>query len=481
MPKKGLSVRFKRVYLVFPDYGEKNTGALHPPLGLGYLAEALRRKNIECGVADGRVCGNDETLRRISRFSPDLVGVSMMTLLYKSHYALAERIKDVSAAAVIAGGPHVSTFREKVLKDCSAIDYGAILEGEDTLSELCEGLDRGVIKGLLYRVDGSVVYTGDRPPRDDLDAIPFPTYSGFEMDRYLTDEIGILTSRGCPYMCTYCPVEVAIGRRYRMRSPENIASEVEYWSRKGFRRFDIIDDNFTFVKKRVYEFCAELARRSLTGAEFKCGNGVRADKLDVPLLRRMKEAGFRHISIGVEAGNDSVLKNLRKGETIDVIKTAIKDACETGFEVTLFFLVGSPGETLRDLEDSINIALSYPIFDARFYNIIPFPRTELFEWLKERGYLTGKPEDYLNDFAQFDSTPLFSTPQMSLEERKTALARVKMVRKAVRKRAMERKLKLGPLGSVAARMYVSDYMQRGLAKSRTLRMTARAIYERIAG
>ena len=150
------------------------------------------------------------------------------------------RVPDVH---IVAGGPHISTLREKVFSNCASIDYGITLEGEQTIVELCqEDLALSEIQGLIYRdEDQKVIYTGDRPLCGDLDSLPVPTYSRFELERYSLVNFPIVSSRGCPFECIYCPVKTTIGRQYRARDPILVADEVEWWYRRGYQVFEFND------------------------------------------------------------------------------------------------------------------------------------------------------------------------------------------------------------------------------------------------
>ena len=367
----------------------------------------------------------------------------------------------------------MSLFREDVLRDCTAIDYGIVLEGEETIVALCRKEDAGSLKGLIRRRDNEVVYNGDRPFIKDLDKIAFPRYEAFELDRCIDKKVNalpIVSSRGCPFDCVYCPVKCSIGETFRVRSAESVVDELAYWHARGYKRFSFSDDNFTLIKERVYALCDALESRHLDDLKLSCDNGIRADKADRDLLKRMKEVGFYRIAFGVEGGNDKVLKNLKKRESIETIKQRIREACDLGYEVDLFFLIGSPGETPRDVEDSFAIARSYPIGTAYFYNIIPFPHTELFGWIRSQGKLLEKPEVYLNDYPILDNRPLFETPTMSRAERKKALrAAFGVMRRTMQKAWAQRLSRLGAFGAVLAFLYTRSFVQDVILRNKFLR------------
>ena len=412
---------FGRVMLLKPICKGSHYGDRWLPTGLAYISHALNRAGIDQTVLDMGLGYDLEALKEIiHKRRPDLLGVSMVSLGYRYIYRMLEDLKyTFPELAIVVGGPHVSTLREDVLRQCPAIDFGVVLEGEETIIELCKGQKPYFeIKGLLYREEGGVIYTGDRPFIQDLDGVGFPTYSQFEMEKYGHDFCpAIVTSRGCPYNCTYCTVKTIIGRQFRMRSAKSVVDELEFLYAKGYRHIGIADDNFTLVRERIVEICNEIESRHFDGLKLSLGTGVRADKVDCMLLARMREVGFFYLAFGVEAGNNRILKRIRKGEQIEVIERAIADACDLGYIVTLFFLLGSPEETESDVHDSLNLALRYPVYDIRFYHIIPYPGTELFAWLRDNNYLLASPENYLNDTDRWFNQPVFETPELSRESR----------------------------------------------------------------
>jgi radical SAM superfamily enzyme YgiQ (UPF0313 family) len=196
-----------------------------------------------------------------------------------------------------------------------------------------------------------------------------------------------------------------------------VIKEIEYHYGRGYRDFSFRDDNFTLVKDRVYGICDELERSAMKGLYLMCDNGVRADKVDYGVLKRMKEAGFRMIGLGVESGDDRVLKSLKKSATVKVMEDAIKAACDLDYLVELYLLIGAPGETPQDFDKTVSLATRYPVMTASFYHILPYPHTELFDTAKKNGYLLRGPEEYLNDGSQRRNTPFISTPEFPYELR----------------------------------------------------------------
>jgi radical SAM superfamily enzyme YgiQ (UPF0313 family) len=230
------------------------------------------------------------------------------------------------------------------------------------------------------------------------------------------------------------------GRRFEPRGARHVADEIQYWYERGRRGFAVIDDNFTLQRKRVLQLCAAIEERKLTGLELRCPNGVRADRVDEALLIRMRSAGFRYLAFGVESGSERILKNIRKAEKLADIRRAVRLACDLGYEVALFFIVGFPGETWNDIEASVNLALAFPVVDAKFFNLVPLPGTDLFNRVSEQNAFTTPPEVSLNDpshwqnDARCDAEPVFATPELPYEERVKALAYVAQAQRSIRAR-----------------------------------------------
>ena len=473
-------MRYARALLVGLQYPiGYNRLPNQPPTGLGYVAEALEGA-VDYDVLDMALgYTSDDLLRRIARFGPDIVGVSMMTFGYRRAYDLFARIRrEYPSLPIAVGGAHMSTFRRDAMADCPAIDYGFVMEGEVSFRDLCLGAELETIRGVLYRkrdqieeTPGSVI--------DSLDEVRFPRYGRFELSRYVVKRMNIVTSRGCPYRCIYCPVESAIGRRFRPRSPESIVAEISYWHQRGYRDFGIADDNFSLLPDRVDALCALLEQRRL-GISLECSNGLRADSVDERLLRRMRGVGFETVAFGVEAGNNRMLEVLKKRESMEVIENAVRLSCDLGFNVILFFLVGSPTETRADVEDSIAFARKYLVSDARFYNIIPFPNTELFEWVKAHNYFLRAPGEYLNDVSLFENSPCFQTPELSEAERRDLLALTAKVTKGIRHAALTRRLKrFGPAGRLAASVFLSDWFRSLYLGNRRVRAAGEYVKSRL--
>jgi radical SAM superfamily enzyme YgiQ (UPF0313 family) len=434
---------YERVLLVSPP-SSSYLGAARPPQNLGYLARALMDSGIEYDVLDMRLGYKlKHLLKKIDKFRPDLIGVTLVSLEYKRSYALISAVKSrYPDKDIIVGGPHLTVLQETVLEECSDIDYGVVHEGELTLREFCLGnIPKEQIKGLIRRDGDKVIYNGHRSYPKDLDTIHFPTYEKFELNRYI-QEMPFNSSRGCPLQCVFCPNKM-ITKKFRWRSAQNVVDEIEYWYMRGYNIFNYDDDNFTFFNERVYEICDEIERREINDIELRCSNGIRADRVNRKLLKRMRDVGFNYIAFGVDGGNNKMLRLNKKGETIEQIEQAVSDACELGFDVKIFCITGMPGETMEDIEDSIRIVKKYPIKRVILNNPIPYPGTELFETIKAKNWFIVDPEVYLNEVTENENIPVFETPELSRQDRMEILTRIRQVEKWVNRQAIKRMYKRG--------------------------------------
>lgn len=444
-------MRFKRVLLVTPPSSSRY-GGLRVPAGIGYIAQVLQDNAIEYDYCDMRLGHSFTELRNeLLAFKPDLVGISMITLQYKNTYRMISSIKNLlPKVKIVVGGHHVTILKEKVLEECDKIDFGVVADGERTIIELCgDGNSYGEIKGLIFREKEDIYFTGERSPVENLDEYAFPKYEKFNMQRY-SKQIPVHSSRGCVFQCTFCPNKL-LGMKYRTRGVNHFVDEIEYWYLKGYRQFAIDDENFALNRKRVYEICDEIERRSLRKLFIRCSNGLRADGVDRELLTRMKEIGVREVGFGVDGGNNKVLGHVKKGESIERIEEAIRIACELGLDVKLFIIVGTPHEEKTDIEDSIRLARKYPVARVNFNNAIPYPGTEMFDYISERNLFIVPPEEYLNNISEEKPIPVFQTPELKREERIRILKRCHQVEREVMKNSVIRMFRHYPLIGIFAK------------------------------
>jgi len=451
--QKEHNVRFKKILLISPPSASRY-GGLRVPAGIGYIAQVLYDHSIEYDFIDMRIGHTRKDLeRKVQAFSPDLIGISMITLEYKRIYQMISWLKELlPQAKIVVGGHHVTILKEQVLAECGGIDFGVVADGEKTILELLnDSLPYENIKGLIYRDGSRTVFTGERPIVQNLDEYAFPRYHKFNLENY-SKQIPINSSRGCAYKCTFCPNKL-LGVRYRERSVNHFVDEIEYWYGKGYRQIAIDDDNFTLNKERVLKICDEIERRGIKDLFIRCSNGLRADRVDRDLLMRLKQVGVREVGFGVDGGNNKILGLLKKGETIETIEKAIKAACDIGLDVKIFIIVGTPQETKADIEDSIRLAKKYPVARVNFNNAIPYPGTEMFDYVKENNLFIVPPEEYLNNVTEDKTVPVFETPELPREARIEMLKRCHEVEQEVMKNTAYRMFQHYPFAGVLIKYF----------------------------
>ncbi len=428
---ENIDIKNHRVILVYPDYRSSDTFSVsHLPLGLGYIAKALENANIEYEVIDLNIDFVNDLFHRIEKFCPEFIAVSMMSYRCKETYQLLHNIKNkFPNIKIIAGGPHITANKEIAMKECPAIDIGVVGEGDYSVIEIVNGNPISNIKGVLYRDGDTLKFTGERDFINNLDDIQFPTYRGFKLEKY-GKSMQLASSRGCPYRCIFCGAPKILGKRWRKRSVQSMIEELEYWYDKGYRNFYFNDSNFAVDKSRVWDFCEEIIERKLDVC-FKC-DGLRADHVNRKLLEHIQRAGFTHLTFGAESGSNKILQNLKKGETLEQIESAIASATDLGFHVTLFFLIGSPGENKEDVEQSFQLALKYNLANVYFFNLTPIPGTEFYDWAVKHGYWDESGGRYPEGNFGFSSKALSNTDAMSLEQTTLCLKKARNIEIQVR-------------------------------------------------
>ncbi len=372
-----------------------------PHVGFGYLAEILLANKHEVEVADMRLDMKfPQLVEKIQKFKPDYIGITTASLDYQEVYDLIDKIKEGFDIPVIMGGPHASVVKEQILQYSRAdlVVYG---EGERTTLDIARGRPPVKINGLVWRNKrGEIVVNPPRKLIMNLDELPFPKYKKFSLDKYLEHKIPLLGERGCPYNCTYCASRLILGRGFRKRSPENILEEIKYWHKRGYRDFGFNDDEFTGDNEWAEKIC-DLIIKSNLKTTFELRTGVRVDRVNETLIRKMKEAGFFFFAFGVESADQQVLNLMKKGTTPAQVKKAVKLVNKHELEASGFFIIGLPGDTPAKFRKTLNFARSLDLNEVRFYNAVPYPGTELYEWVLKYGRLLHSPEVYLNKYSLY--------------------------------------------------------------------------------
>lgn len=399
-----------KVLLIQPNYRgiyayaeKKEITPIFPPLGLAYIAAVLKNEGIEVKIleANAHDLNHEQIKKSIENFSPEIVGITSTTSLIEEAHEIAnlcdKKIK------VVIGGIHASSMPQETLEKFGRFDLLVRGEGEFTLLEIVQGKSMSKIKGLSYRKNNKIAHNSERPLNNNLDSLPFPARELLPMEKYVA--IGsrqkkcdyILSSRGCPYGCIFCADHLVHGRGFRFRSPENIIKEVEELEKRGIREWDFVDDNFTLILDRVEKFCDLMIRKRLNKKMiWRCSNGIRADKVTPKLLEKMKEAGCYMVSIGIESGNEEILKKMKKNTDLDKIRQAVRWCREIGIETRGLFMFGNLGENAKTMQDTINFAKELDLDTATFHIAIPFPNTDYWKIIMKEGVIYPKSyRDYI--------------------------------------------------------------------------------------
>jgi len=407
-----------RVLLINPRFQLPIDTRTTPHLGIAYLAAVSERRGDEVAVFDQDV-EEEKVTDFVRRFKPDLVGIGTNTPQVKQGWLCAREVKSVFPdVPIVQGGPHVSALPEESAAR-PEIDIVARGEGEDTWIDISNHLEQwkhanpkfkardmldpqnkmlDSIMGITYQTpDGKIRHTHERPSVADLDALPFPAYQYFKMDRYSSlqpaidaidkgKSFSMMTSRGCPYRCTFCSQSV-MAEKWRARSPENVVEEWKHLVNDyGAQEIGILDDSANIDRKRLYHLSELLIKEGLhKKADWIMINGIRANLADEELLGKMHEAGCKRVAFGVETGDEDILESIDKRVTHDQIKQAFKNARKVGLETVGFFIIGLPGDNEVTMEKTIKFACELDPMVANFSMMTPYPGTKVWEQVHRNG------------------------------------------------------------------------------------------------
>jgi radical SAM superfamily enzyme YgiQ (UPF0313 family) len=394
--------------------GELARDEIYPPLGIAILAAELEQMGYEVRLHDDSI---DELADiRASMEWADVVGISSLTPNARRARELGKIAKDEIGRPVVMGGPHPTTNPEFFL-DAGAADICVQGEGDQTLPEILERIhDRSrweEIEGITFTKDGAQFATPRRALVRKVDDLPFPAYHLYDIPKYMrlmvNPGVTAITSRGCPYACTFCDAEMT-PRQYRAMSPERTVDLLEFIIKKyNPPQIVLFDDLFTIQRKRVIAICQEIVRRGLY-FEWICES--RLDTMDFEMLRWMRKAGCVKVYYGLESGSPDVLVTMKKGLTPEKILRGARLNREVGMYFKYFILYGFPNEKHKDhrLTEEI-VQKSRP--NAICVSVLqPIPGTEVFEQLKPM---------LLKDVAEIEfhywhSTETFKHPNFTHEE-----------------------------------------------------------------
>lgn len=362
-------------------------------LGLGYIAAFLRENGHAVSILDPEVQGfsSQDILEKVKLFNPDLVGMSATTPDFKNALKIAKLIKENMNIFIALGGIHASSLPEYILeKYPQAFDVTCIGEGEFTMLELCRFLEGNIkaldnVKGICFLKENKPFRTSPREAIQDLDSLPFPARDLVDLTLYRPHTFNfrkgktatIITSRGCPFMCTFCASKLTLGGKFRARSPDNVLKEIKQLVEEyGINHILIQDDTFTFDINRAKETCRKIINAKLKIEWFAFSQVA---KVDAELFSLMRQAGCYCVGFGVESADEVVLKNMRKANSIKQIERAIGLAKKGGLRTQAYFIFGNKGDTKETINKTIDFACRISPTLAFFNKLVPYPGTEIFK------------------------------------------------------------------------------------------------------
>lgn len=397
-----------RLVLVNPPYQARirriAQTTLGPPLGLAYVAAAVREKGHAVAIVDANALGLDleQAVAAALAERPDVLGLTAVTPTLPLAGQLATRARALRPdLKVVLGGPHGTALPERTLREVPALDVIVRGEGERVTPLLLDALatgDEAALAGLsgvaFRRADGGVSDTGVATPVADLDALAPPARDLLPMQRYRCPDstafTTLLAMRGCPYPCVYCAVPSMAGRRMRYRDPLAVAAEMEETHRRwGTRFFSFVDDTFTTSSDWVQRFTDALQARNRAGhLAWICL--TRADLVTPDLLRAMKAAGCVRVEMGIESGSDEALRFLGKGLGRGHVRDAFRAARAAGLSTMGFVILNVPGEGPDDVARTLELALEVDPDYLQVSFLTPYPGTPLWDEAQRRGWLRSE-------------------------------------------------------------------------------------------
>jgi anaerobic magnesium-protoporphyrin IX monomethyl ester cyclase len=428
------------------------------PIGLMYIAAVLKKVGYQVEILDAFMAAtlekNGETVtvgmsfeeikKEIQSRKPQIVGIAgPFTCQIENSIKISDLTKEVdSNILTVIGGPHVTLVPKEFLEEAKNVDIAVIGEGECAMFEVVQAFEGkkqlNEILGISYRQSGVVIVNRTRPFMENLDELPYPAYDLVDMEKYLNPKIGyrsfqdraisMITSRGCPFNCCFCAVHLHMGQKFRAHSAEYVLDHIQYVVDK-FKVKNIFfeDDNLTLDVKRFEEICDGIIERKIK-IGWETPNGVRADCLNMELLKKMKQSGAKSIFVGVESGDQQILdKVICKSLDLNRVVEFAKNAKQIGLKTGAFYIIGFPGETKENMQRTVDFALELKRkYDVGMHLFMATPSygTRLYDECKAQGYI--QQDLTWNAFAQArqpKGMPLITTNEFTPVEVKEIAAK----------------------------------------------------------
>lgn len=375
-------------------------------LGVLYIASFIEQKGVSVEFLDMALCRDSyrrlSSILNTSRF--DFVGITSYSNTIKVANEIAGVIKKQTNAKTVIGGVHASALPEETMRRFGNFDYLVYGEGEETFSELVLTSDVASIKGLAWRNDKQIIINSPRAAIENLDNLPFPARHLVDINKYIPSPTsyfslpssGILSSRGCPFDCTFCGRS---GTRFqnsiKYRSVDNVIEEIKFCMDKyNIHDFRFYDDIFVIPKQRLLEFCNKIIQRKIK-INWMCYS--RIDTINVEMLKMMKASGCYLIRYGVDFGTKKWMEKTKKNTTLEQARLAIANTKRVGIAMKASFIIGMPGESIEEIKQTIKFAKELNAAYTTFNTYAPLPGSKIFQDAKSNGTLLN--DDYDSYFS----------------------------------------------------------------------------------
>jgi radical SAM superfamily enzyme YgiQ (UPF0313 family) len=386
-----------------------------PSLGLMYLASSVREAGYEVEVYDAYLYNHslEQATTQILASGADLFGITCWTCNFHRVLKLCDLLKAKSPTPIVLGGPHVTMHSQSCIDDPS-VDYIVFGEGEHTIVELMQALEHGApldgILGVGFKREGRGLLNAERPFIQNLDVLPFPAWDLMRIPEYrpapqhyrTLPSVSMITSRGCPFSCTFCDAIAIWTRKYRLRSVDNVLAEIWHlYEKYHITDINFWDDLWGVNKKWALEFCRRLQKEGPPKVTWTCE--CRVDTVNEEMLRAMKAAGCWCIFYGIESMDQDCLDAINKCTNIQQIHDAVRWTHEAGIEVRTNFIIGLPHETPEKARAMLNEIKRLKVDYVKFTVLTPYPGTPLYDDVRSGkfGKMTEEMNRLTGHFATF--------------------------------------------------------------------------------
>lgn len=426
--------KINKVLLIFPPvvFSRESPKQIMPPLGISYLAAVLK-PHFQVQLLDAAIEGYNFEQRidkeflvyglpilkikeKIAEFSPDVIGISC---LYSSQFLQVAKIcdaaKELSEEIItVIGGSH-PTFLAKECLAVKSIDFIVLGEGEQKFLQLLNSLNNNFSLsepgGVAYRENGAIRVNTSWHLIDDLDSLPFPERQMLPLEKYFkvnlpmglvnkrTPAVNMITSRGCVFGCSFCSSCNFWGKRYRVRSADNVLEEMSFLKQTwGIRELKFFDDNLTLDGERAKRIFQGMVNKKLDFT-WNTPNGIDVGTLDEEMLKLMKKSGCYELTLAIESGDAQVQeKIINKPCDLDKALRMARCIKKLGIDTYGFFIIGFPGETKTQIRNTLNFINKIRLDRISLFIANPLPGTKIYELCKQKGYLNFNPVNTALDY-----------------------------------------------------------------------------------